>query len=158
MPRKASGEIGGKHPTIQILDQWTTQFNSEYGGVPAYGVHKECNHLRHEGLRNKDLYYIVFEKNHVAGASGFGSVTMGGGSTPSVDFEFSIDNSGTHPILEEEITPTNDGQQANTRRAGDDAGPSRSRGSSGKRKQREATDEMTYSAMQEIISHFRSRS
>ncbi|GMN35513.1 hypothetical protein TIFTF001_042238 [Ficus carica] len=25
-------------------------------------VNNECNHLRHEGLRNKDLYYNVFEK------------------------------------------------------------------------------------------------
>ena len=55
MPRKASGETyvwdnakekrflekmdeflsysGGKHPTIQILDLWATQFNSEYDGV-----------------------------------------------------------------------------------------------------------------------------
>ncbi|GMN51454.1 hypothetical protein TIFTF001_020608 [Ficus carica] len=88
-------------------------------------VHKECNHLRHEGLRNKELYYNIFEKNHAAGASGFGSVTMRDGSTPYVEPEFSMDNSGIHPILEEELTPTNGGRQGNTRRAGDDAGPSR---------------------------------
>ncbi|GMN68184.1 hypothetical protein TIFTF001_037241 [Ficus carica] len=39
-------------------------------------VYKESNHLRHEGLRNKELYYNVFKKNHAAGASGFGSVIM----------------------------------------------------------------------------------
>ncbi|GMN59498.1 hypothetical protein TIFTF001_028588 [Ficus carica] len=114
-------------------------------------VHKECNHLHHEGLRNKELYYNVFEKNHAAGASGFGSVTMRDGSTPYVDPEVSMDNSGTQSVLEEEITPTNGGRQGNNRRVGDDAGPSRFRGSFGKRKQREATDDITYSAMQEIV-------
>ncbi|GMN25434.1 hypothetical protein TIFTF001_043894 [Ficus carica] len=118
-------------------------------------VFKECNHLRHEGLRNKDLYYNVFEKNHAAGAFGFGSVTMGGGSTPSIDFDFSIDNSGTHPDLEEEIAPTNGARQGTKRPRPDEAGPSRSRGSVGKTKQRDATDEMTFSAMQEIVNHFR---
>ncbi|GMN30863.1 hypothetical protein TIFTF001_002996 [Ficus carica] len=206
MPHKASGETyvwdtakeknflekideylsysGGKHPSIAILDQWAAQFNSEYGGVPAYGitlyqkkermkiiyrglkalqcrtslrydpstdrvicsddawqsfiqVYTECNHLRHEGLRNKELYYNVFEKNHVAG---------------------SMDNSGTRPIFEKELTPTTDARHCNNRRSGADAGPSRSRGSSGKRKKREETDEMTYMAMQERVSHFRSRS
>ncbi|GMN32318.1 hypothetical protein TIFTF001_050799 [Ficus carica] len=140
---------GGKQPTSQILDLWSTQFNSEFGGV-----FKECNHLRHEGLRNTEFYFNVFEKNHAAGASGYGSVTMGGGSTPTVGFDFSIDNSGTHQVLEEEITPTNGGRQDNTRRGPNDAGPSRSRGSAGKRKQRDATDEMTFSAMQEIVNHF----
>ena len=60
MSRKASGEIyiwdnakekkflekmdqflsysGDKHHFIQILEQWATQFNSEYGGVPTYGL------------------------------------------------------------------------------------------------------------------------
>ncbi|GMN58661.1 hypothetical protein TIFTF001_027761 [Ficus carica] len=85
--------------------------------------------------------------SYSGGASGFGSVTMRDGSTPYVDPEFSIDNFGTHLVLEDEITPTNGGRQANTRRAGDDVGPSRSKGSSGKRKQRETTNEMTYSAM-----------
>ncbi|GMN29454.1 hypothetical protein TIFTF001_049534 [Ficus carica] len=78
-------------------------------------VNKECNHLRHEGLKNKDLYYNVFEKNHAAGAFAFGSVTMGGGSTPSADFDFSMDNSETHPVFEEEIDPTNGGMQGPTR-------------------------------------------
>ncbi|GMN58641.1 hypothetical protein TIFTF001_027740 [Ficus carica] len=82
-------------------------------------VHKECNLLRHKGLCNKELYYNLFEKNHAAGASGFGA---------------SIEKRATklaHHGLE---------------------------GSFGKRKQRGATDEMTYSAMQEIVSHFCSRS
>ena len=85
-------------------------------------VFKEYNHLRYDGLRNKELYYNVFGKNHAACASGFGSVTMGGGSTPSVDFDFSIDNSGTHSFLEEEITPSNGGRQGNMRRGPDEAG------------------------------------
>ncbi|GMN69843.1 hypothetical protein TIFTF001_038887 [Ficus carica] len=192
MPRKASGETyvwdnakeklfleklddflmcnGGKQPTMQILDLWVTQFNTEFGGVPAYRgtlyqkkermkkiyrrwkvlqsrtglgydpvtdrvicsndawqsfikVYKECNHLRHEGLRNKELYYNVFEKNHAAGAFGFGSVMMGGGSTPYADFDFSMDNSGTHPVLEEEIDPINGGRQGPMRRRLDEAGP-----------------------------------
>ena len=29
---------GGKQPTMQILDLWATQFNSEFGDVPGYGV------------------------------------------------------------------------------------------------------------------------
>ena len=68
-----------------------------------------------EGLRNKDRYYNVFEKNHATGAFGFGSVTMGGGSTPSAEFDFSMDNSGTHLVFEEEIDPTNGGMQGPTR-------------------------------------------
>ncbi|GMN54656.1 hypothetical protein TIFTF001_023790 [Ficus carica] len=110
-------------------------------------VHKECNHLRHEGLRNKELYYNVFEKNYATGASGFGSVTMRGGSNLYVEAEISMENSGTQPILDEELTLTNYGRQGVHRKAGNEVGPSRSRGSSGKRKQREATDEMTYSTM-----------
>ncbi|GMN56124.1 hypothetical protein TIFTF001_025253 [Ficus carica] len=101
---------------------------------------------------------MFLKRNHAAGASGSGSVTMGGGSTAVVDFDFSMDNFGTNPVLEEETTPTNGGRQANSRRAADNTGSSRSRGSAGKRKQRDATDEMTYSAMQEIVNHFRSRS
>nr|GMN22298.1 hypothetical protein TIFTF001_051195 [Ficus carica]GMN22320.1 hypothetical protein TIFTF001_051198 [Ficus carica] len=93
-----------------------------------------------------------------AGAFGFGSVTMGGGSTPSADFDFSMDNSGTHPVLEEEIDSTNGGRQGPTRRRPDEASPSRSRGSAGKKKQRDVKDEMNFSAMQEIINHFRGRS
>ena len=29
---------GGRQPTSQILDLWAIQFNSEFGGVPVYGV------------------------------------------------------------------------------------------------------------------------
>ncbi|GMN20266.1 hypothetical protein TIFTF001_043048 [Ficus carica] len=120
---------------------------------------KECTHLCYEGLRNKELYYNIFKKNHAAGASGFGSVTMGGGSMPSFDFDFSMDQSETQPGLEEEISPSIGARrQANTRVVNDEGGPSRSRGSAGKRKQRDATDEMTFKAMQEIANHFRGRS
>ncbi|GMN57372.1 hypothetical protein TIFTF001_026492 [Ficus carica] len=158
---------GRKQPTSSILELWASEFNTRFGGVAAYGStlyqkkermkkiyrgwkilqtrtglgydpvtdtvvcsdetwhnfvkdNKECTHLRYEGLRNKELYYNIFEKNHAAGASGFGS--------------------------------------GNTRGVNDEGGPSRSRGSTGKRKQREATDEMTYYAMQEIANHFRGRS
>ncbi|GMN47686.1 hypothetical protein TIFTF001_016866 [Ficus carica] len=121
-------------------------------------VHKECNHLYHEGLRNKELYYNIFGKNHAVSTSKFGSVTMQDGSNPYVEAEVSMDNSGTQPVLDEELTPTNGGRQGVNRRAGDEAGPSQSTDNSGKRKQREAIYEMTYSAMQEIVSHFRSRS
>ncbi|GMN19766.1 hypothetical protein TIFTF001_045230 [Ficus carica] len=98
MPRKASGDhyfwdpakekkfllqldeylacSGGKHPPKATLELWAAQFNSEFGGV-----YKECNHLRYEGLRNKELYYNVFKKNHAAGALGYGSVTMPADST-----------------------------------------------------------------------------
>ncbi|GMN28502.1 hypothetical protein TIFTF001_051671 [Ficus carica] len=120
---------------------------------------KECTHLRYEGLRHKELYYNIFEKNHAAGASAFGSVTMGGGSSPSFEFDLSMGNSGTQPVMEDDISPSiGTRRQANTRGAHDDAGPSRSRGSSGKRKQRSATDDMTYTAMEEIANHFRARS
>ena len=113
-----------------------------------FQVFKECNHFRYEGLRNKELYYNVFEKNHAASASGFGSVTMGGGSQPSFEFDFSMDQSGTHPVCEEEMSPSIGGRrQGNTRGGRNEAGPSRSRGSAGKREQRDATDEMTFSAM-----------
>ncbi|GMN43243.1 hypothetical protein TIFTF001_012447 [Ficus carica] len=121
-------------------------------------VYKKCNHLRHEGLRTNELHYNVFEKNHAAGGSGFGSVTMRDDSTPYVDHEGSMDNSGTWPVLEEHLTLTTSARHCNNRRLSIDAGPSRSRGSSGKRKQREETNEMTYMAMQEILSHFHSQS
>ena len=121
-------------------------------------VHKECNHFRHEGLRNKELYYNVFEKHHATNTSGFGSVTMRDRSNPYVEAEVSMDNFGTQSVLDEELTPTNGGRQGVNRRAGGEAGPSLSRDSSGKRKQREAMVEMTYSPMQEIVSHFRNRS
>ena len=121
-------------------------------------IHKECKHLRYEGLRNRELYYNVFDKTHAAGASGYGSVTMGGDNTPSVDYDFNFDNSATNPFLEEDLTPCTGGRQADTRRMPDIAGPSRSRGSAGKRKQRDVTDNMTFSAMQEIVHYFQGRS
>ncbi|GMN24266.1 hypothetical protein TIFTF001_050314 [Ficus carica] len=94
-----------------------------------------------------------------ASASGFGSVTMGGGSTPLFEFDFPMDQSGTQPVMEDEISPSiGVRRQANTRGVNDEGGPSRSRGSTGKRKQREATDDMTFSAIQEIANHFRDRS
>ncbi|GMN60444.1 hypothetical protein TIFTF001_029534 [Ficus carica] len=102
-----------------------------------------------------------------AGASGFGSVTMGDGSTPSFDFDFYMDfdfdfymdQSGTQPVLEQEMSPSIGGRRrGNTRGGPNEAGPSRSRGSAGKRKQRDAMDEMTFSTMQEITNHFRGRS
>ncbi|GMN26514.1 hypothetical protein TIFTF001_044007 [Ficus carica] len=164
---------GGKQPTVAILDIWAAQFNAEFGGVPAFGttlsqkkermkkiyrawkVYKECKHLRYEGLRNKELYYNVFEKNHAAGASGYGSVTMPDESLSYFDFEASMDNSVYRPVLEEDVTPTTGACHLNNIRLGADAGPLRSRGSSGKRKQRDETDEMTFLAMQEIVTHFR---
>ena len=92
----------------------------------------------------------MFEKTHAAGTYGYGSVTMGDASTPSVDYEFNFANSETHPCLEEDLTPTAGGPQADTRGWSNVAGPSRRSGSLGKRKQRDATDEMVYSAMQEV--------
>ena len=60
MPRKASGDhyvwdaaketkflqqlddylalSGGKHPPLSTLDIWASQFNVEYGGIPAHGM------------------------------------------------------------------------------------------------------------------------
>ncbi|GMN58455.1 hypothetical protein TIFTF001_027565 [Ficus carica] len=109
-------------------------------------------------LKKIDEYLSAPYKSSINGplslipsASGFGSITMRDDSTPYVEHEGSMENSGTRPVLEEELTPSTDERQGNNRRVGDDAGLSRSRGSSGKRKQREATDEMTYSAMQEIM-------
>ncbi|GMN74951.1 hypothetical protein TIFTF001_053953, partial [Ficus carica] len=55
-----------------------------------------CRHLRHEGLRHKELQFNVFEKTHAAGAYAYGSVTMGDASNPSVDYEFNFANSETH--------------------------------------------------------------
>ncbi|GMN54873.1 hypothetical protein TIFTF001_023998 [Ficus carica] len=56
------------------------------------------------GLPNKELYYNVFEKTHAAGASGYGSVTMGGDNT-YVDYDFNFDYSGTQTPFEEDPTP-----------------------------------------------------
>ncbi|GMN62844.1 hypothetical protein TIFTF001_031942 [Ficus carica] len=162
---------GGRQPTSSILELWArlgydpmtdTVVCSDktwYNFVKVIQLSKITRSVCYEGLRNKELYYNIFEKNHAAGASGFGSVTMGGGSTPSFEFDFSMDQSGTHPVLEDEISPSIGARrQANTRGVNDEGGPSRSRGSTGKRKQRVATDEMTFSAMQEIANHFRGRS
>ncbi|GMN63338.1 hypothetical protein TIFTF001_032421 [Ficus carica] len=159
---------GGKQTTSSILELWA---RLEYDPVTDTVVcsdetwhnfvkdNKECTHLRYEGLRNKELYYNIFEKNHAAGASGFGYVTMGGGSTPSFEFDFSMDQSGTQPVMEDEISPSIGARrQANTIGVNNEGGPSRSRGSTGKRKQMEAMDDMTFSAMQEIVNHFRGRS
>ncbi|GMN21515.1 hypothetical protein TIFTF001_040049 [Ficus carica] len=196
---------GGKQPILAILDIWATEFNAEFGGVPAFGstlsqkkermkkiyrgwkvlqtrtglgynpltnrvicsddawnsfiqANKECKHLRHEGLHNKELYYNIFEKNHALGSFAYGSVTMPNESPLFFDFEASMDNSAYRPVIERDVTPTPGARHLNNARSGSDAGPSRSRGSSGKRKQRDDTDEMTFMAMQEIVTHFRGRS
>ena len=111
--------------------------------------------MRHEGLRHKELYYNVFEKNHAAGASGYGSVTMPSESASYFDFDASMDYSTYRPEIEEDVLPTPAANQMNNVRSGTGAGPSRSRGSSGKRKQRDEADAMTVLAMQEIVTHFR---
>ncbi|GMN55254.1 hypothetical protein TIFTF001_024371 [Ficus carica] len=116
--------------------------------------HPLCKHLRYEGLRHKELQYNVFEKTHAAGAYGYGSVMMGDGSNPSVDYDFNFANSETHPCLEEDVTPTAGGRLADTRQGPDVAGPSRRSGSLGKRKQRDATDTMAYEAMEEVRDYF----
>ncbi|GMN52847.1 hypothetical protein TIFTF001_021988 [Ficus carica] len=121
-------------------------------------VYKEYKHLRHEGLRNKELYYNVFDKNHAAGASAYGSIMMPDESPSYFDFEASMDNSAYRPVIEEDVTPTTGARHLNNIRSGADAGPSRSRASSGKRKQRDETDEMTFMTIQEIVTHFRGRS
>ena len=83
---------------------------------------------------------------------------MPDGSNPYVEEILSLDNSGTDRVPNEDLTLTNCGRHAGNRRPADDAGPSRSRGSAGKRKQRDAIDEMTFMAMQEIVTHLRSQS
>ena len=122
---------------------------------PILQDHPLCRHLRYEGLRHKELQYNVFDKTHAAGAYGYGSVTMGDGSNPSVDYDFNFANSETHPCLEEDVTPTAGGRQADSRQGTDVAGPSRRSGSLGKRKQRDATDAMAYEAMEEVRDYFR---
>ena len=117
-------------------------------------LHKECKHLRHEGLRHKELYYNVFEKKHAAGASGYGSVTMADENASYFDFDASMDDSAYRPELQEDFPPTPSTRRMNNLRSGDEAGPSRSGRSSGKRKQRDEADEMTFLAMQEIVTHF----
>ncbi|GMN29619.1 hypothetical protein TIFTF001_049559 [Ficus carica] len=116
--------------------------------------HPLCRHLRYEGLRHKELQYNAFEKTHAAGAYSYGSVTMGDGSNPSVDYDFNFVNSETHPFLEENVTPTASGRQVDTRQGPDAAGPSRRSGSLGKRKQRDATEAMAYEAMEEVRDYF----
>ncbi|GMN68509.1 hypothetical protein TIFTF001_037616 [Ficus carica] len=74
------------------------------------------------------------------------------------DFEASMDNSAYRSVLEDDEMPTTGARHLNNIRSGADAGSSRSRDSSGKRKQRDETDEMTFMAMQEIVTHFRGRS
>ncbi|GMN49303.1 hypothetical protein TIFTF001_018470 [Ficus carica] len=224
MPRKTSGETfvwnpvkerrlleklddfyaanPGKQPAMQIYELWVSEFNSEFGGVPAHGTtlyqKKErmrkiyrgwkslktntglgydsatdrvvcsddawqsfirdnplCRHLRHEGLRHKELQFNVFEKMHAAGAYAYGSVTMGDASNPSVDYEFNFANSETHPCLEEDLTPPTGRRPGDARQGSNVAGPSRRSGSLGKRKQREATDAMAYEAMEEVRDYFR---
>ena len=114
-----------------------------------------CRHLRHEGLRHKELQFNVFERTHAAGAYAYGSVTMGDASNPSVDYEFNFANSETHPCLEEDLTPPAGRRPGEARQGSDVAGPSRRSGSLGKRKQREATDAMAYEAMEEVRDYFR---
>lgn len=129
-----------------------------YSSSDSNSVHKECNHLRRGGLRHKELYYNVCEKNHVVGAFGYGSVTMPDESNPYVEELLSMDNSDIERVPDEDLTSTNCGWDAGDRRPVDDVGPSRSRGSVGKRKRRDAMDEMIYMAMQEIVTYLRSRS
>ncbi|GMN56979.1 hypothetical protein TIFTF001_026091 [Ficus carica] len=76
-------------------------------------VHKECKHLRHEGLRNNELYYSVFNKYHAAGALGYGSVMMPDENPSYFDFDASMDNSAYRPILEEDGTPTTGARNLN---------------------------------------------
>ncbi|GMN33533.1 hypothetical protein TIFTF001_046709 [Ficus carica] len=90
-----------------------------------------CRHLRHEGLRHKELQFNVFEKTHAAGAYAYGSVTMGDASNPSVDYEFNFANSETHPFLEEDLTPPTGRRPGDARQGSDVAGPSRRSGSLG---------------------------
>ncbi|GMN63617.1 hypothetical protein TIFTF001_032701 [Ficus carica] len=131
------------------------QTGLEYDPVADRVEHPICRHLRYEGLRHKELQYNVFEKTHAAGAYGYGSVMMGDGSNPSVDYDFNFANSETHPCLEEDVTPTAGGRQPDSRQGTDVAGPSRRSGSLGKRKQRDATDAMAFEAMEEVRDYFR---
>ena len=121
-------------------------------------VHKECNHLRYEGLRHKELYYNIFEKKHAAGNYAYGSVSMPDASPATVDLDASLDNSGIGPVTNEDLTPPPASRRVRNLRRGNGAGPSRSRGSSGKRKSRDETDDITFRAMQELVSHYRGRS
>ncbi|GMN69785.1 hypothetical protein TIFTF001_038830 [Ficus carica] len=83
----------------------------------------------------------------IGGASGYGSVTMPDESQSYFDFDASMHNSAYRPVLEEDVTPTTGARHLNNSRSGADAGPLQSRGSSGKRNQRNETDEMTFLAI-----------
>ncbi|GMN21140.1 hypothetical protein TIFTF001_050100 [Ficus carica] len=162
MPRKSSGETFVWNPVkerrlLEKLDDFYSSNPVETDDVayPILQAHPLCRHLRFEGLRHKELQYNVFEKTHAAGAYGYGSLTMGDGSNPSVDYEFNFANSETHPCLEEDLTPTAGGREADTRRGPDVAGVSRRSGSLGKRNQKDATDAMAYEAMKEVRDYFR---
>ncbi|GMN32831.1 hypothetical protein TIFTF001_049809 [Ficus carica] len=73
-------------------------------------------------------------------------------SPAPVDLDASQDNSDIGPMTGDDPTAGVGTRRCNNRRAGAAAGPSRSRGSSGKRKQCDETDEITFMAMQEIVS------
>ncbi|GMN30165.1 hypothetical protein TIFTF001_049589 [Ficus carica] len=109
-----------RHPPISVLDGWAREFNAAFGGV-----HKECNHLRYEGLRNKELYYNIFEKNHAAGASGYGSVSMSDDSPATVDLDALLDNSGIRPVPGDDVTAPSGTRRCSNRRHSADVGPSR---------------------------------
>ncbi|GMN27113.1 hypothetical protein TIFTF001_040974 [Ficus carica] len=114
-----------------------------------------CRHLRHEGLRHKELQFNVFGKTYAAGTYAYGSVTMGDASNLSVEDAFNFANSETNPCIEEDLTPPAGRRPGDARQGSDVAGPSRRSGSLGKRKQREATNAMAYEAMEEVRDYFR---
>lgn len=101
---------------------------------------------------------FFFFGHHAAGASGFGLVIMQEASNPYIEVDMSMDNFETQLVLNGDTISTNNQWQGVDHTMSDEAGPSRSRGNLGKRKQREGIDEMTYSAMHEIVSHFCSHS
>ncbi|GMN58799.1 hypothetical protein TIFTF001_027887 [Ficus carica] len=173
----------GRQPAMQIYDLWANEFNTEFGGVPAHSstlypkkermrkIYKGWKVLKVQTGLGYDaesdrvvcsdetwqgfIKYNVFNKTHAAGAYGYGSVTMGDASNPSVDYDFNFANSETHPFLEEDVTPTAGGRQVDTLPGPDAAGPSRRSGSLGKRKQRDATEAMAFEAMEEVQDYFR---
>ncbi|GMN70922.1 hypothetical protein TIFTF001_055898, partial [Ficus carica] len=115
-------------PIASCPDPPASTIYSSSGSNSVNLDHPLCRHLRYEGLRHKELQYNVFDKMHAAGAYGYGSVTMGDGSNPSVDYDFNFANSETHPCLEEDVTPPAGGRQADSRQGTDVAGPSRRSG------------------------------
>ncbi|GMN75223.1 hypothetical protein TIFTF001_056819 [Ficus carica] len=74
-----------------------------------------------------------------------------------VDLDASLDNFGIGPVPGDDLTAPSGTRRCTNKRRSAGAGPSRSRGSSGKRKQQDEMDEMTFMAMQEIVSHYRGR-